>query len=351
MAEIRNDFSWSFSRHKTFLHPNQLPAGWDPAKCSSIEAWPRDGGDGSVPLRYTFRAWENMTQSACLRQYYWQYYGYWNGWLRDAPDDARLAYRLKKMTNLPMWLGDLVHRMIERIIGDLRNRELNSLENYQKQLRAWMNKEWMQSVDKKWRWKPKYNLNLYEHYYGVEITKNQRLEARDKAFRCLGNFMESEIFDELAGLPADAWLSMEQLEQLEVGGFPFFVKLDLATRSGGITTIYDWKTGRQTADTRRQLMGYALFAAMHPQWRVPLENQRLVAFYLDENIVEEHKPLPEDLIDVQDMILTSMDNMKGLLDSNPEENRALLENFPMTRNTSMCRACFFREICFGGDRS
>ena len=150
MAAFRNNFSWSFSRHKTFQQ--------------------------------------------CRRLYYYTYYGYWNGWSEDAPDRARLAYRLKKMVNMPMWMGDLVHRMAERILGDMRNRELNSLENYQKQVRNLLNREWAQSVEKKWRWKPKYNANLFEHYYGVEITAEERVRARDKVYRCLANLMDSGLF-------------------------------------------------------------------------------------------------------------------------------------------------------------
>jgi hypothetical protein len=278
------------------------------------------------------------------------YYGSWDGWDTRSPDEARLAYRLKNMKNLPLWLGDLVHRMIERILGDARNRDVNNLDNYQNQLRAWMNKEWAQSIEKKWMWKPKYNLNLFEHYYGIEIGKEARVEARDKAYRCLENFMRSETYERLASLPPDGWLSMEKLEQLEVGGRPFYVKLDLAARADGLTTIYDWKTGRKSDDTKQQLFGYALFAAMHPKWRVPLEQQRLVAYYLDENTTEEVLPTAQNLIDTQDLILSSMRNMIEKLDSGPDENKASRENFPMTRNQRLCRDCFFQEMCFKSKR-
>ncbi|HUT22939.1 MAG TPA: PD-(D/E)XK nuclease family protein [Sumerlaeia bacterium] len=301
MAEFRNNFSWSFTRHKTFQE--------------------------------------------CRRLYYYTYYGYWGGWSDDAPDRARLAYRLKKMMNLPMWLGDLAHRMAERILGDLRNRELNSLENYQKQTRKLLNREWAQSIEKKWQWKPKYNVNLFEHYYGVEMTAEQRVEARDKIYRCLSHLMESEIFARLGRLRPEEWRSVEKLDQFVVGEQPVYVKVDCATACNGAMTIYDWKTGQETEETGIQLGCYALYAFQ--VWRAPLESQRLVCFYLDPNIVQEHTPTADELIETKDFILTSMEEMIAALDSTADENVACEGNFPMTAHRGRCHRCFFRELCFG----
>jgi len=69
MAEpFKNKFSWSFSRHKIF--------------------------------------------TACKRKYYYLYYGSWGGWEANADEKVRKLYQLKKMTNLPMLVGEVVHRTI-----------------------------------------------------------------------------------------------------------------------------------------------------------------------------------------------------------------------------------------------
>ena len=301
MAEFKNQFSWSFTRHKNFHE--------------------------------------------CRRRYYYHYYGSWNGWSNDAPDQARLAYRLKCMQSLPMWLGDLVHRMIERVLGDLRNQEVNTVEKYQKQLRGWMNKEYAQSTEKKWMWKPKYNLNLFEHYYGEEISAEQRAAARDKVYGCLQHFLQSAVFTRLGKLRPTEWKTIEKLEQFEVGGQTVFLKIDCATQAGGLTTIYDWKTGAQADDTAAQLACYALYACH--AWRVPVESQRLVSYYLDPDTVRERVPTAEELIDTKEFILASMREMIGALDGGVEKNRATMENFPMTDARGQCRRCFFREMCYG----
>lgn len=281
----------------------------------------------------------------CRRRYYWNYYGYWNGWSPDAADAARLAYRLKKMQSLPMWLGDLVHRMIERILGDLRNRELNTLERYQKQARDLMNREWKQSLEKKWRWKPKYNLNLFEHYYGVDLSAEERLAAREKVFACLANFMRSDLFFELDALKPTAWKSVEKLDQFVVGEQPVFVKIDCAVAGEDGLAIYDWKTGKESADVVTQLGCYALYA--YQVWRVPVERQRLVSFYLASDKLTEHRPTAEELIETKEFALQSMSEMIAASDSSADENKASVDNFPMTERRGVCRNCFFRESCFG----
>ncbi|MBN1866450.1 PD-(D/E)XK nuclease family protein [Candidatus Sumerlaeota bacterium] len=301
MAEFRNEFSWSFTRHKTF--------------------------------------------EECRRRYYHTYYGYWGGWSPDAPDRARLTYRLKNMTRTALWSGDVVHRLIERILGDLRNRELNTLTRYQKQARDILNREWMQSVEKKWQWKPKHNVNLFEHYYGTEIAPEDRAAIRDRIYACLANFMNSTLFGRLADLRPEAWKSVEKLDRFKVGEVPVFVKIDCAVLGDPGLRIYDWKTGKEVDETTTQLGCYALFAFQ--EWRVPIEKQTLISFYLGLDRAVEHVPTPSELIDTKDFILGSVGRMAEALDSSIQKNEAREENFPMTERRAICRRCSFREICFG----
>ena len=41
----------------------------------------------------------------CLRQNWFTYYGYWNGWLENAPERARQIYVLKNLEDRHMWVG------------------------------------------------------------------------------------------------------------------------------------------------------------------------------------------------------------------------------------------------------
>ena len=305
---LRNNFSWSFSRHKVF--------------------------------------------EECRRRYFLQYYGSWNGWNADGPERARLAYRLKNMQALPMWVGSIVHRIAERILGDLRNREHRDLAAYQKQARDIMNREWKQSLDGEWMHKPKYNLNLFEHYYGIEITAEERMAAKEKVFACLERLMSGDIFAEVGALRPAEWKSIEKLDQFTVGRHPVFVKIDCATRTepvpggaAGRLRIYDWKTGKETEDAAAQLGCYALYALQ--VWRVPLEEVELVLAYLASGETHRLVPAAADVLRTQDFMMASMDAMIATLDSSAEENVATQAKFPLTTRRSNCRRCFFREICFG----
>jgi len=252
-GDLRNNFSWSFSRHRVF--------------------------------------------EECRRRYYLQYYGSWNGWSADGPERARLAYRLKNMQSLPMWIGAIVHRIVERIVSDLRNREDRGLEAYQKQARDLMNREWKQSLDGEWMHKPKYNLNLFEHYYGVDVTAEERVAARDKVFACLDHFMNGDLFADLARLRPAEWKSIEKLDQFVVNGHPVFVKVDCATRTEPTPEgaparliIYDWKTGKEAEEAEAQLGCYALYACQ--VWRVPLEEVQLMLAYLPRTRCAASRPAP-----------------------------------------------------------
>ena len=112
--EFKNKFSWSFSRLKLF--------------------------------------------DECLRQYYLNYYGSWGGWKQEGDSEARLAYRLKQMSNMAMWAGDITHRAVEETFLRLRRVRPVDAEAIQIWARKALNDEWFQSVEKRWRKNCKYNM-------------------------------------------------------------------------------------------------------------------------------------------------------------------------------------------------
>ena len=75
MADLQNTFTWSVSRDKTF--------------------------------------------EMCARQYWWNYYGSWGGWSRDADPEARRAYMFKNLSNRWAWVGTAVHEAIEGLLKRL----------------------------------------------------------------------------------------------------------------------------------------------------------------------------------------------------------------------------------------
>ena len=48
----------------------------------------------------------------CYRQYYYTYYGSHNGWLQDNNNESKIAWRLKKLTNIWLLFGEKLHEVI-----------------------------------------------------------------------------------------------------------------------------------------------------------------------------------------------------------------------------------------------
>ena len=55
----------------------------------------------------------------CPRKYWFNYYGHWGGWLRDAPRRTREIYVLKQLKNRATWVGQTVHDCIARTLQNI----------------------------------------------------------------------------------------------------------------------------------------------------------------------------------------------------------------------------------------
>ena len=76
MSPLANEFSWSHSRHEVF--------------------------------------------QACLKKYYFAYYGAWGGWSESAPARVRELYILKRLHTRQQWAGHHVHQAIEFLLRNGR---------------------------------------------------------------------------------------------------------------------------------------------------------------------------------------------------------------------------------------
>lgn len=302
MARFENTFSWSLSRQSTF--------------------------------------------DECLRRYYLQYYGSWGGWEDSAPAQARLAYQLKQMVNLEMWVGDIVHRLIESALGRLRTGYRPKPVALKERGRSLLNTEWKQSVDKRWRENAKHNRNLFEHYYNLEISPERRAGIRERLFNCLENFCAHPLVERLVSAEPGAWLAIEELDTFEVDRVPVFVKLDCAARLDGNTVIIDWKSGKPSDRDFDQVACYALYAMQ--KWKAKFDVIRAQLVYLLGNETKEESVAAEQALAMQEKIVSSIHAMRERL-VDLAANKAREDDFPMTDNRRICARCNFHEICFGPD--
>ena len=300
MARLSNTFSWSLSREQMF--------------------------------------------EECRRQYYLNYYGSWGGWDDGAGPAARLAYRLKQIVNLDMWIGDILHRLIEGQMARLRRGFLPEAGRLREQGRSLLNQEWRQSQEKRWRENAKQNRNLFEHYYGIAISDQRRMDIREKLFTCLDRFCALPLLKQLAAAEPAAWLAVEQLDTFLVDAVPVYVKLDSVMRLNGRTHIIDWKSGRRSDRDLAQIACYGLYAMQ--KWSVGFDNLCAMLVYLLSGETTEHTLAPEQALAMQERIVSSMEAMRRTL-ADPIANTAREEDFPKTDDSRRCRRCNFHEMCYG----
>jgi CRISPR/Cas system-associated exonuclease Cas4 (RecB family) len=292
-------------------------------------------------LRNTF-AWSRSRDGRfreCLRAYWFTYYGAWGGWRADAPARTRTLYRLKNLRSRPMWAGDVVHRCIERALGNVRRgiepldpeaaiaATIGSMRDEWRRSRAGAAKE-----------------RLAEHEYAIPVPDVEWQATADHVRHCLWSFYGSPVWETLRRLPPERWLEIEDLSSFDLEGTKIWVKLDAAWRDDdGHVVLADWKTGRSGEDDHSmQVATYVLYASR--TWDVPATEVEVLLANLATGTSRRIR-LPERALDAAlSRIRTSIRDMRQLL-ADPEGNAARETDFPPVDRPRTCRRCAFRRVC------
>ena len=267
MAEpFKNKFSWSFSRHKIF--------------------------------------------TACKRKYYYLYYGSWGGWEANADEKVRKLYQLKKMANLPMLVGDVVHRTINHSLERLATGTEFPVEDAKERVVALFRQAWRESTNKDWQENASRNANLFEHYYDEKPDNERLLQLKTLMEDSIDGFYESDSYGFIKFISTPHWLSREKLESFEFEGTNIWIKLDFAARHDERIYIYDWKTGKQVKENETQLAVYALYA--QDKWGVELENLRLFDVYLSKRLPVKLK-VSDTIIENAESVISRFPDFQKIL--------------------------------------
>jgi hypothetical protein len=307
------------------------------------------------------------TFAACKRRYYFDYYGSWNGWLRDAPQERQAAWRLKKMTRLPMLAGDVLHQAIAEYFDqksegrELFEEELVGLAV--KQLRA----GYKQSRDGVglWRERPGASVHLAEHHYREPCVDESGEAAKEygtlfvERIQAGGHFFMTAL--ELAGLhelAPEAVLCIEgrapgqrlnkdlptfDLFDTKIYAIPDFAcRLD-AGDGGPRIWIYDWKSGRPREQDEFQLGVYTLYATR--TWGAQPERVTCVDVYLSAGELRTKTFDETDLEPLVARIESSLAEMRALhFDAGATAGDP--GDFPeVDQGSRECSQCNYRELC------
>jgi hypothetical protein len=302
MREIKNTFSWSKSRDESF--------------------------------------------QTCLRQYYFNYYGYWNGWLDDAPARVRQIYILKNLKTRQMWAGERIHQCIERTIKNLqRGIPILDIDQVVSITLNRMRADFRSSKARHYIRTPK-SCALFEHEYDLGVPDELWREMARNVELCLRNFYNSEIFRELKEIPPNRWLETEQFSHFMFEGVKIWVVMDCCFRSDAGITIIDWKTGRSTTeDNSIQLACYTLYVL--EKWGVDPTRIKIVEYNLSTDTPKTFFITRRNIEDIQGYIRGSIADMRSLL-IDVEANLPKDESdFKPIEDKRISDGCNFSKICKG----
>jgi CRISPR/Cas system-associated exonuclease Cas4 (RecB family) len=307
VAEITNEFAWSWSRHQMLYQ--------------------------------------------CARKIYWQYYGSWGGWDAAAPKDAALAYRLKQLKSVAMLVGDLFHEVLgERLrmrsdapapvpVAQIREEVERRLL---KRLRESRHRDWERFAQ------PKKYAMLFEDYYGPGVNEGMSDAALQQIAACAQGLAASPYGRRSFEVPKRRLRIIDPVsfddKKMTVDGVAVYAAPDLvAEDKHGTLHIIDWKTGRPGKANIAQLAVYGLYVS--EKLGAPIDRITAHLVYLRGGAVELHGNLREGVAEARRMISTYTMDVRARLADVASNTAGDIGQFPMTEDRSLCRRCNFREIC------
>lgn len=299
------------------------------------------------------------TFAGCRRAYYHTYYLSWLGWSRDAPVERQLAYRLKKLTRLPMWAGDCLHGALAAWFGERRAGRERGPEWVEERATAELRRGYRESRDRaeEWERRPAKSIRLAEHYYGEDRVDESTDAARTYGTRYVERITDGvrsffgapELAEVRAADPA-SYLACEELGTIELFGTKVFAIPDFAYRGeDGTVWIYDWKTGSPREQDLFQLAMYVHYAQQ--TWDVDPDQVRCVDAYLPRGEFVEKR---FDAGERAAALARAEQSLEAMREVHFDADRGMgdPERFPMVPSDSsearQCSTCGFRRLC---DRS
>ena len=309
---------------------------------------------------------ESMFDS-CMRRYYFHYYLSWGGWERRAPRIAQEAFRLKRLTSLPLWRGQLVHYIATKVLASLRAKgRIPPLEDVSRYTLERFETQLEFSRSGRYRTEPKKKggrlnidwLALFEHEYGREIPAEKLEKTRQECLDGMKGLLESDILAKIAETDTDGW-AIENIDMAEFAqvfdfeGARVFAKTDFMYRGlDGAFNIVDWKTfsgksagssGEGKARVQLGVYGYYAASILGEQ----LDRIRLLEVnLLDRGATVEYSISNEDLEEFYRHIRAGIDKLSSVLSGGDiSRNEAgPPELFPKVDN-GLCPYCNFYRIC------
>lgn len=303
--------------------------------------------------KYPEKSWsisKMKTLQSCERDYYYTYYGSHNGWIYTSTDEQKIVWRLKKLTNLWMCFGDIVHRQIKGIINIYikdKTKFMNAArfnEITLNQLRNVIRESIQKYKTKEWDEYPKGTM-LQEYYYGSKISKQTGDELKERLSKCVNSFYVSKTFEDILR-PETVIIENDEdiFSSINYDGLKVYSKIDLLYMDyDGYYVIVDWKTGKPSEDDKEQLLVYAWYVI--EQYGVDYSRIKGRIEYLLDGHAEEVVFKLEDIEFIKSKVSYDLQIINYYLEDANLNKAKEKKEFQKTLQNYKCNNCKFRMLC------
>ena len=290
----------------------------------------------------------------CPRAYFYQYYLGWNGWLDEAPTEARVGYRLGKRTSLDALLGQQIDVRARELEADARaGRDLPSAEDLELRTRGALRQAWTRSLNGRVAFEQRPSkVTMLRSLYMDQDTQPETDRLNQKAGPSMQGLLATSHWERLRARGDEGRVEVPDFAHFTWGGVKVFSAPDLAYTQDGVLHVIDWKTGREDDTQPTQVLLQMWWALeTYPQLaQAAAEGSLEVRGYLEYVTAGTTQAVPA-LADLDAMreqcagtVRAGVEQMRALL-ADPEQNIAL----PMTAfercEGGLCRTCNFAPIC------
>lgn len=270
------------------------------------------------------------TFKTCLRRYYYTYYAKF-----DPEHNANKINRLKKMTSIPLEIGNIVHDIIKVLLERLQKTEQpidgNRFYAYARKITG------------------QYCKKPFSEIYYDEIRQIDVDEVYENVRLILSNLLNSQRFVWLIGnalKSKDHWvIEPPGFGQTVINGLKAYCKVDFLFPVDDILYIMDWKTGKADQNKHcKQMIGYSAWAAFHFKHN-PSKIQPIIAYLKPDYTEETLNVTQSDTDHLAELVKNETLEMYEFcsdIENNIPKEKAFFEK---TDICVFCDYCNFRELC------
>jgi hypothetical protein len=301
----------------------------------------------------------------CPRAYFYQYYLGWNGWLDEASTEARVAYRLGKLTSLDALLGQQVDVRARELESDARaGRDLPSAEDLELRTRGALRQAWTRSLNGRVAFEQRPSkVTMLRSLYMDHDTQPETDRLNQKAGPSMQGLLATAHWGRLRGRGDEGRVEVPDFAHFMWSGVKVFAAPDLAYLQDNVLHVVDWKTGREddTQATQVLLQMWWALETYSELERAAADGSLEVRGYLEYVAAGATQPVeapaglapdcgaaPATLDDFRDAcagtVRGGVEQMRALL-TDPEQNIALPMAAFERRECGLCRMCGFAPIC------